>query len=358
MLCSSIKQACECTAKCIFSAAKGVWKAICWSVCAAEAVWMHHLSLCQLFFSLLMGYDHSRLLGLGKKSNYISSTFLKGPNILLIWNKDQVFTQDWWRWGDALEWALIHYSGPVPFLNCVLKSPIWKKSVHCAPPIAQSKCAKGGCSCTLGRWEGHQGQVGSHIPVNVRDIWMPAWHFIWDNSPSRFENQDGACSFSQCIFSLCRVIYFHNSVVSKIPWVGIVWVVLGWVPHVLCSAIINILQSDFYWSADSSSSVLGGTGIKWALFSFEIRLSLWHFSVFAVLHPLCLPEGRSCCMLDHFEIAYLEKSMPDTLASPQPDVPLYFHVSYKGIVEMPAVFSESTMVCQGYPSLSWAVTPL
>lgn len=61
-------------------------------------------------------------------------------------------------------------------------------------------------------------------------------------------------------------------------------------------------------------------------------------------------------MLDHFEIAYLEKSMPDTLASPQPDVPLYFHVSYKEIVEMPSVFSESTMVCQGYPSLSWGVT--
>lgn len=50
--------------------------------------------------------------------------------------------------------------------------------------------------------------------------------------------------------------------------------------------------------------------------------------------------------------------MPDTLASPQPDVPLYFRVSYKGIVEMPTVFSESTMVCQGYPSLSWGVTPL
>lgn len=63
-------------------------------------------------------------------------------------------------------------------------------------------------------------------------------------------------------------------------------------------------------------------------------------------------------MLDHFGIAYLEKSVPDTLASPQPDVPLYFHVLYKGIVEMPAVFSESTMVCQGYPSLSWGVTPL
>lgn len=66
MLCSSTKQACECTAKCIFSAAKGVCKAICWSVCAAEAVWMQHLSLCQQFFCLLMGYDHSRLLGLWK----------------------------------------------------------------------------------------------------------------------------------------------------------------------------------------------------------------------------------------------------------------------------------------------------
>lgn len=54
-------------------------------------------------------------------------------------------------------------------------------------------------------------------------------------------------------------------------------------------------------------------------------------------------------MLDHFEIAYLEKNVPDTLASPQPDVPLYFDVPYKGIVEIPAVFSESTMVCHLIP---------
>lgn len=73
MLCSSSKQACECTAKCIFSAAKGVWKAICWSVCAAEAVWMQHLSLCQQFFCLLVGYDHSRLLGLWEKKRAIMS---------------------------------------------------------------------------------------------------------------------------------------------------------------------------------------------------------------------------------------------------------------------------------------------
>lgn len=93
-------------------------------------------------------------------------------------------------------------------------------------------------------------------------------------------------------------------------------------------------------------------------FSFEIRLSLWHFSVFAVFLCLCLPEGRSCIMLDHFEITYLEKSVPDTMALPQPDVPLCFHVSYKGIVEIPAVFSESTTVCQGYPSRSWGLAPL
>lgn len=93
-------------------------------------------------------------------------------------------------------------------------------------------------------------------------------------------------------------------------------------------------------------------------FSFEIRLSLWHFSVFAVLLCLCVPEGRSCFMLDHFELAYLEKSMPDTFASPQLNIPLYIHVSYKGIVEMPAVFSESTMVCQDYPSPSWRTSTL
>lgn len=122
--------------------------------------------------------------------------------------------------------------------------------------------------------------------------------------------------------------------------------------------VVQLLRyySDFYWSVKSSSSVLGGTGIKRTLFSFEIRLSLWHFSVFAVLLCLCLPEGRSCFMLDHFELAYLEKSVPDTLASPQPDVPLYFCVSYKGIVEMPAVFSGSTTVCQSHPSCSWGVT--
>lgn len=155
--------------------------------------------------------------------------FFKDQTFFFVWNKEQMFTQDWWRWGETLEWLLMHYSGSVPFLKRVLKSPIWKKSLHCVPPIAQSKCAKGGCSCTLGRWEGHQGQVGSHISVNVKDIWMPAWHFhLWLQPLIR--DQDGVCSFSQCIFSLCRVIYFHNSVASKIPWVGIVWVVLGWVP--------------------------------------------------------------------------------------------------------------------------------
>lgn len=63
-------------------------------------------------------------------------------------------------------------------------------------------------------------------------------------------------------------------------------------------------------------------------------------------------------MLDHFEIAYLEKSVPDTSASPQPDVPLYFRMSYEGIAEMPVVLSEPTMLCQGYPSLSWGVVLL
>lgn len=122
MLCSSTKQACECTAKCIFSVAKGVWKAICWSVCAAEALWMQHLSLCQLFSSLLMGYDHSRLHGLWKKKEQLCliNVFLRTKHYL-IWSKEQMFTQDWWRWGETLEWPFIHYSGPVPFLKCVLK---------------------------------------------------------------------------------------------------------------------------------------------------------------------------------------------------------------------------------------------
>lgn len=84
MLCSSSKQACECAAKCIFSAAKGVWKAICWSVCAAEAVWMQHLSLCQQFFCLLVGYDHSRLLGLwGEKTEQLCliNVFLRSKHL-------------------------------------------------------------------------------------------------------------------------------------------------------------------------------------------------------------------------------------------------------------------------------------
>lgn len=59
--------------------------------------------------------------------------------------------------------------------------------------------------------------------------------------------------------------------------------------------------------------------------------------------PLHLPEGRSCYMLDHFEIPTLEKSVPDASASPQLDDPLFFHMSYKGIVEMPTVLSEPTM---------------
>lgn len=105
---------------------------------------------------------------------------------------------------------------------------IWKKSLHCALPIAQSRCAKGEWFCTLGRWEGHQGQVGSHISVNVEDIWMPTWHFHLRQQPL-ICNQDSVCYSSQCIFSLCRVICFHNSVALKIPQVGIVWVVLGWV---------------------------------------------------------------------------------------------------------------------------------
>lgn len=53
-------------------------------------------------------------------------------------------------------------------------------------------------------------------------------------------------------------------------------------------------------------------------------------------------------MLDHFEIAYLEKSLPDTSALPQPDTPLYFCMSYKGMSEMHVVLSEPNMLCQDY----------
>lgn len=91
---------------------------------------------------------------------------------------------------------------------------IWKKNFHCGLTIAQNKCAKGCWFCTLERWEGHQRQMGSHISVNVKDIVMPIWHFHLRQQPS-LRDQDGVCSFSQCIFSLRRVTYFHNSVALK-----------------------------------------------------------------------------------------------------------------------------------------------
>lgn len=142
MLCSSTKQACECTAKCIFSAAKGVWKAICWSVCAAEAVWMQHLSLCQLFFSLLMGYDHSGLWKKKKKEQlHLINVFLKTKVFFDLEQRANVYSGLMKVRRDTR--MIIHpLFRPSSFPKACAE--IWMKNFQCALPVAQNKCAKGG----------------------------------------------------------------------------------------------------------------------------------------------------------------------------------------------------------------------
>lgn len=113
---------------------------------------------------------------------------------------------------------------------------------------------------------------------------------------------------------------------------------------VLHCATVKILQINFYWSCNSKSSVLWRTWRKWERFSFEIRHFSCYFSVFAVFILLCMPGGRSCYMLNHFEITYLEKSVPDNWALPQIYVPSCFNMLYKEIAEKPVVLSEPTML--------------
>lgn len=89
--------------------------------------------------------------------------------------------------------------------------------------------------------------------------------------------------------------------------------------------------------------------LKKASTFFLLRLCFpFSISQSAIFNPLCLPQGRSCYTVDHFEIAYLEKSLPDTSALTQPDTPLYFCMSYKGMSEMHVVLSEPKMLCQDY----------
>lgn len=166
------------------------------------------------------------------------------------------------------------------------------------------------------------------------------------------DSRSGGCllCLSQCLFTLCESnLISHFSCLKNIisgDCAGLLMLSSTWyfiVPLLRYYEAISVDLVTVHFMKDLKK-------VR-TLFSFEIRLSLWYFSVFALFIPLRLPEGRSCYMLDHFEIAYLEKSGPDTLASPQPDVPLYFHTSRKGIAEMPVVLSEPTMLCQGSPSL-------
>lgn len=176
-----------------------------------------------------MGYDHTGLFGLWKKKKKeqlcLINVFLRTKHFSDMEKRANIYSGLMKVRRDSR--MTIHpLFRPSSFSKVCAE--IWKKTLHCALPIPQSKCAKGG---DFVHWGGRRSSRPSRLLYfsECQRHLNATWHFHLRQQPLICD-QNSACSFSQCIFSLCRVIYFHNSVALKIPWVGVVWVVLRWVP--------------------------------------------------------------------------------------------------------------------------------